>query len=226
MSVFKKLPKKDKPRERFLKVGENNLTNEELLEIVFKTGTRDFSVKELSCLLLSKITDITKLKDISVKELTDIKGIGIVKAIELKCAIELGRRVYEEITIDNVIECTNPSNIIKYFNYLFKDKKQEEFYVLYLDNKKKYLSHKLLFVGSINYSIVHPRDIFREAYLNSASYIICIHNHPSGDATPSCEDIEITKRLVDIGNIHSIPLIDHIVIGSDNYYSFYEDNNL
>lgn len=226
MIKFKNLPNKDKPRERFLKVGEKNLTNEELLEIVIKTGTKNYSLKELSCQILEKISDITKLKELSIRELTNIKGIGVVKAIEIKSAIELGRRVYEETTIDNVIECTNPINIINYFNYLFKDKKQEEFYVLYLDNKKKYLSHKLLFVGSINYSIVHPRDIFREAYLISASYIICIHNHPSGDATPSKEDIDITKKIKEISCIHSIPLIDHIVIGNNNYYSFYEDKNL
>jgi DNA repair protein RadC len=226
MIAFKNLPDSDKPRERLIKVGAANLTNEELIEIVLKTGTRKCSVKELSCLILEKVNNINELKNLSLNELTNIKGIGLVKAIELKAAIELGRRVYENVALDDVIECTSPLNIINYFNYLFKDKKQEEFYVLYLDNKKKYLAHKLLFVGSINYSVVHPRDVFREAYLLSASYLICIHNHPSGDATPSQEDITITSKLKEISYIHSIPLIDHIVIGRDCYYSFYEDKNL
>jgi DNA repair protein RadC len=226
MIAFKNLPDGDKPRERLIKVGETNLTNEELIEIVLKTGTRTCSIKELSCLVLEKVNNITDLKKISLTELTNIKGIGLVKAIELKAAIELGRRVYENVAIDDVIECTTPMNIINYFNYLFKEKKQEEFYVLYLDNKKKYLSHKLLFIGSVNYSIVHPRDIFREAYLISASYLICIHNHPSGDASPSKEDITITEKLKEISYIHSIPLIDHIIIGNNCYYSFYEDKNL
>ena len=127
---------------------------------------------------------------------------------------------------NDIISCTNPSNIINYFNYLFKNKKQEEFYVLYLDNKKKYLDKKKLFVGSINLSVSHPREIFKEAYLLSSSYIICIHNHPSGDATPSKEDILVTKKLKHIGDIHGIYLVDHIIIGDNNYYSFYEDNNI
>lgn len=226
MTIFKNIPNSDKPRERFLKVGVKNLTNEELLQIVIKTGTKNYSVKELSWEILSKVKNIKNLKNISIKELTEIKGIGLVKAIEIKSIVELGRRINEDITLDNIIECTNPKNIIKYFNYLFRGKKQEEFYVIYLDNKKKYLSHKKLFIGSINYSIVHPRDVFREAYINSASYIICIHNHPSGDANPSKEDIEITKKIKDISILHSIPLIDHIIIGKDNYYSFYEDKTI
>ena len=226
MTMFKNMPKSDKPRERFLKVGEKNLTNEELLQIVLKTGTKNYSVKELSLEILSRVKNITNLKDISIKELTSIKGIGLVKAIEIKSVVELGRRINEDITLDNVIQCTNPINIIKYFNNLFRDKKQEEFYVIYVDNKKKYLSHKLLFIGSINFSIVHPRDIFREAYINSASYIICIHNHPSGDATPSTEDIDITNKIKEISILHSIPLIDHIIIGKNNYYSFYENKNI
>ena len=97
---------------------------------------------------------------------------------------------------------------------------------IYLDNQKNYLSKKLLFKGTVNYSLVHPREIFKEAYLLSASYIICLHNHPSGDATPSKNDIELTKKIKEIGLLHGIPLIDHIVIGNNNYYSFYEDNNL
>lgn len=226
MINFKNIPNLDKPRERLVMVGEDNLTNEELIQIILKTGTKGISVKELACKILEMVTNIRQLKDLSLHDLMELDGIGRVKAIELKAAIELGRRVYERVGIDNIVECSNPSNIINYFNYLFYDKVQEEFYVLYLDNKKNYISHKLLFKGSINYSVVHPRDIFREAYMVSASYIICIHNHPSGDATPSKEDINVTRKIKEIGIIHSIPLIDHIVIGNNNYYSFYEDDNL
>lgn len=226
MIDFKKLPDIDKPRERLIRIGEENLTNEELIEIILNTGTKGVSVKELSCKVLEKIFNVKELRNLSLQELMNIGGIGKAKAIKIKASIELGRRVYENTGIEEVIKCSNPINIINYFNYLFQNKVQEEFYVLYLDNKKKYISHKLLFRGSINYSIVHPRDIFREAYSSSASYIICIHNHPSGDATPSNEDINITNKIKEIGIIHSIPLIDHIIIGNNNYYSFYEDNNL
>ena len=111
-------------------------------------------------------------------------------------------------------------------NDLFKDKKQEYFYVVYLDNQKKYIDKKLLFKGTVNFSLVHPREIFKEAYILSASYIVCIHNHPSGDASPSNNDIEITRRIKEISDIHGIGFIDHIIIGNNNYYSFFEDDNL
>ena len=95
-----------------------------------------------------------------------------------------------------------------------------------MDNQKKYIDKKLLFKGTVNYSLVHPREIFKEAYLLSASYIVCIHNHPSGNASPSGNDIDITKRIKEIENMHGIGLLDHIIIGDNNYYSFFEDDNL
>ena len=170
--------------------------------------------------------NIIKEKDITINKLIQIEGIGEIKAIELLAIIELSKRINAPILEKDIITCTNPLNIINYFNYLFKDKRQEEFYCLYLDNKKKYLDKIKLFIGSINISIVHPREVFKHAYLLSASFIICIHNHPSGDATPSKEDIIITKKLKEIGSLHGIPLIDHIIIGNNNYYSFFEDKNV
>ncbi len=226
MINFKELPNTEKPRERLVNKGKESLSNEELLSIILKTGTKDKSVKEVSFELLNLVKDIRNLKDVSIKTLTNIKGIGKVKAIELLAVIELGKRIYEEVNDNDLISCTSPVNIINYFNYLFKDKKQEEFYVIFLDNKKKYISKKLLFVGSINYSIVHPREIFKEAYLYSASSIICIHNHPSGDPYPSKEDDNITIKIKEIGLIHGISLIDHIIIGKNNYYSYYENKKI
>lgn len=194
--------------------------------IILKTGTKKYSVKDVSLNLLKYCNGINNLKDMTLNTLTNIPGIGKVKAIELMAIIELSKRINEENSIKKMINCTNPKTIINYFNYIFKDKKQEEFYCLYLDNKKKYLDKKRLFIGSISSSVAHPREIFKNAYLLSASFIICIHNHPSGDATPSKEDIVITKKLKDIGDIHAIYLIDHIIIGNNNYYSFFEDNNI
>ena len=226
MIKFKELPNTEKPRERLVNKGKESLSNEELLSIIFKTGTKNISVKEVSCELLNLVKDIRSLKDVSINTLTSIKGIGKVKAIELLAVIELGKRIYAEVNDNDLINCTSPVNIINYFNYLFKDKKQEEFYVIFLDNKKKYISKKLLFIGSINYSIVHPREIFKEAYLCSASFIICLHNHPSGDSYPSKEDDNITRKIKEIGLIHGIPLIDHIIIGKNNYYSYFENEKI
>lgn len=223
---FKNIPNDDKPRERLLKYGVNNLSNEELLSIILRTGTKKYNVKELSNNILCYFNGIANMKDMRINNLLNIEGVGKIKAIELLAAIELGKRVYEEDAYNNLVSLTNPKNIIKYFNNLFKNKKQEYFYVIYLDSKGKYIDKKLLFKGILNKSLVHPRDIFKEAYLLSACSFVCIHNHPSGDATPSLEDINITKNLKELGLIHGINLIDHIIIGKDNYYSFYEDNNL
>lgn len=194
--------------------------------IILKTGTKKYSVKDISNNLINYSKGIKNLKNMTINKLINIPGLGKVKSIELMAIIELAKRMNEELLIKDVINCTSPQSIIKYFNYLFKNKYQEEFYVLYLDNKKKYIDKMKLFVGSINKSIVHPREIFKNAYLASASFIICIHNHPSGDSTPSKEDIIFTQTLYKISNLHAIYLIDHIIIGNNNYYSFFEDNNI
>jgi len=223
---IKNMPTEERPRERLVKYGADALANEELLSIILKTGTKKYSSKEVAGNLLSKIKNIQNLKEISINNLKEIEGIGTVKAIELKAIIELGKRIYEDITYEEIVKCTTPNNIVRHFNYLFKDKKQEEFYVLYLDKKKKLLGKKRLFIGTSDTSLSHPREIFKEAYLLSSSYIICIHNHPSGDASPSKDDELFTKKIKEIGALHAIPILDHLIIGKDNYYSFFENNQL
>lgn len=223
---FKTLPDEEKPRERLFLYGAKNLSNEELLMILLKTGTKKISVKDLAGELLIKSGGIRNLKNITYPQLIQIEGIGKVKATEILALVELSRRIEENVPLVDVLNCTSPEVIIRYFHYLFKEKKQEEFYVLYLDNKKNYLEKKRLFIGSINYSIAHPREIFKNAYLLSASFIICLHNHPSGDPTPSKEDIQITKNINEIGALHAIFLIDHIIIGRDCYYSFHENHHI
>ena len=223
---LKKIPEEEKPRERLLKYGKDNISTNELIEIVLKSGTRKDGIKEISHNIMSSVNNINELKDMEVNTLMNIEGMSKVKAIELVAAIELGRRVYMDDNYKELVELTNPSSIINYFHGLFSGKKQEYFYVVYLDNQKKYIDKKLLFKGTVNYSLVHPREIFKEAYMLSASYMVCIHNHPSGDASPSNNDIEITRKIKEISNIHGIGFIDHIIIGNNNYYSFFEDDNL
>ena len=191
--------------------------------IILKSGTKKKSVKELAIELLSTCKDIRNIKNFTIQELLKIEGIGTVKAIEICGMIELFKRVYTTVDEKELITFNNPNTIINYFYDLFIDKKQEEFYCVYLDQKKKYIGKKKLFIGTINSSIVHPREIFKEAYLLSASFIICIHNHPSGDSTPSNEDIILTKKIKELGELHCIYLVDHIIIGNKNYYSFYNN---
>ena len=223
---LKTLPEEEKTRERLIKYGKENISTNELIEIILKSGTRNKGIKEISHNILSSVNNINELKTAEISTLEKIEGMSKIKAIELIAAIELGRRVYEDNKYQNLVKLTSPATIIDYFHTEYKDKKQEIFTVLYLDNQKNYLDKKELFKGTVNYSLVHPREIFKEAYLLSASYIVCIHNHPSGDATPSKNDIELTRKIKELGILHGITLMDHIVIGDNNYYSFYEDNNL
>ena len=226
MYKFKELPSDEKPRERLKMYGAKNLSNEELIMILLKTGTKKYSVKDIAFNLLKSCGGIVGLRNMSLNKLKEIEGIGEVKAIELLAVIEISRRINAPISEKDLFKCNNPISIINYFNYLFKNKLQEEFYVIYLDNKKKYIDKLKLFVGSINSSIVHPREVFKNAYLLSASFIICIHNHPSGDPLPSREDIVLTTKIKEIGELHGIGLVDHIIIGKDSYYSFYENKNV
>lgn len=224
MYRIKEIPKDERPRERLKEVGVENITNTELLSIILKTGTKNKSVKDLSLEIL-KNHEIVDLKDISINDLMKIKGIGEVKAIELLSAIELGKRIY--LKEPKVLEkLDNPKEIWESSRYLLNNKKQEYFYCLYFDNKQRLIERKLLFMGTINRSVTHMREIFKEAYRVSATSLVCIHNHPSNDVTPSKEDIKFTRNLFKTGELQGIPVVDHIIIGDDNYYSFYEHINI
>lgn len=219
--LIKDIPINDRPRERLINYGVKNISNEDLISIILKTGTKNKSVKDISNFVLKEFKDISNLKNLNINRLMKIEGIGKVKAIELIAAIELGRRVYLEKNI-NEIKIKDSNDIYKIFNNILKYKQQEHFYALYLDSKNKIIEKKLLFVGTINKSVAHPREIFKNAYLTSASFIICVHNHPSGDPTPSKEDIVFTNNLMEIGKLNNIPILDHIIIGNNSYYSFFE----
>ena len=219
---IKDLPESEKPRERAIKCGISTLSNEELLSIILKTGTKNISVKTLASKVLQELKDINSLKDITINKLIKIKGIGKVKAIELIASLELGKRVY--YLNDNKNNILNSSNkVFDYFKDILMYETQENFIAVYLDSKSRIISYKLLFKGTLNTSCVHPREIFKYAFLESAYSIIVIHNHPSGEVTPSAPDIELTNVLFEIGKLMGIPVIDHIIIGKTKYYSFYEN---
>ena len=221
---IKDKPINERPREKLLELGKESLTDSELLSIIIKTGLKEENVETISLNLLNKYK-LEDLIDIELEELTSIKGIGKVKAIELLSCIELGKRIYLKQS-KKLTKLSTPKEIYEYVKYLFIDKNQEIFYCLYFNNKQELINKKLLFIGTINQSITHPREVFKEAYKLSASTIICIHNHPSNDTTPSNADILFTNSLVEIGKIQGIPIIDHIIVGKDNYYSFLENNKL
>ena len=219
---IKEKPLKERPREKLLYLGKENLSDSDIISIILKTGLKGENVENISLNLIKKYS-LEDLKEIEFEELTSIKGIGKVKAIELLACIELGKRIYLKENI-KLTKLSTPKDIFNYIKYLFIDKKQEYFYCLYFNNKQELLKRKLLFLGTINNSVTHTREIFKEAYKLSASSIVCIHNHPSNDVTPSKADIKFTNCLVKTGNIQGIPIIDHIIVGDSNFYSFYEHN--
>lgn len=223
MYKIKELPISERPRERLKQVGVENLSDKELLAIILKTGTKDKSVTDLSLDILKEYS-LKDLREISINKLTSIKGIGEVKALELLATIELGRRIFlkEETTLTKY---TNPKDIWIKTKFLFTDLKQEHFYALYFDNKQNLINKKLLFIGTINQSIVHPREVFKEAYRLSATSIICLHNHPTNDPTPSKADIIFTENIMHIGQVQGIPVLDHIIVCENSYYSFYDNKN-
>ena len=223
---IKDIPEEERPRERLVSSGVANLSNTELLSIILKTGTKNRSVSDLAVDVLKEVKNISNLQDITLSKLESIKGIGRVKAIEVLAAVELGRRIFTCKSQNKKVTFRDAKSIWRECRELFINKKQECFYCLYFNNKQELIERKLLFMGTINRSVVHPREIFREAYLLSASSIICLHNHPSGDVKPSMEDIRFTKNIVEIGKIQGIPVLDHLIVTEDDYYSFYENKNI
>lgn len=219
------IPLDERPRERLLNVGASNLSNQELLSIILKNGTKNKNVKDVALELLTKY-NLSDLKEVSINKLIEIEGIGTVKAIELLATIEFGKRIFLGSKKTKLKKLSNAYEIWQDSRYLFDGVKQEYFYCLYFNNKQELIERKLLFMGTINKSITHPREVFKEAYRLSASSIVCMHNHPSGDINPSKADILFTESLVKTGYIQGIPVIDHIIVGDDNYYSFYDHKNI
>ena len=216
------IPISERPRERLIHYGVESLGNDELLAILLRCGTKDMSVKELSHYILKELSNIHDMKEMNYEKLVSIKGIGPAKACQVLAAIELGNRLSKKYDCVKEIKIAKAEEIYFYYRELLKDKKQECFYCIYLDTKNKIIKDKLLFMGTLNQSLVHPREVFKEAYLCSASSIICIHNHPAGSSEPSKLDIILTEQLGEVGKILGIPLLDHIIVGKNQYFSFME----
>lgn len=215
------MPYKERPRERFMHYGQEALATHELIAIILRTGTKECSVLELSKNIFYSYDSLRALSKTSVEHLVTLKGMGKAKAIQLLSALELGKRLYQE-QYAKTAQLTSPSEV---YNYLKADMElldQEMFYALYLNTKGKLIKKQLLFIGSLNSALVHPREVFKHAVTLSAASIIIVHNHPSGDPNPSKSDCDITEVMVENGKLMDIEIIDHIVIGQGKFYSFRE----
>ncbi|WP_164668476.1 RadC family protein [Virgibacillus doumboii] len=223
--MIKDVPKEDRPRERLIKLGSSNLSNQELLAILLGSGTKDESVMTLSNRVLMHFEGLNLLKDATIEELTAIKGIGTAKGVLLLSALELGRRLSQYKPNEKYV-IRSPEDGADYVMEEMRGLNQEHFVVLFLNTKNQIIHRQTIFIGSLNASIVHPREVFREAVKRSAASIICAHNHPSGDPSPSQEDIHVTRRLVESGKMIGIELLDHLVIGDRKFVSLKEKGYL
>lgn len=223
-STTKELPGEQRPYEKCLKYGPEMLTDAELLAAIIRTGSKGLSairVAEEILGLSRSEKGILGIFHLSIKELTEIKGMGEVKAIQMKCIAELSRRIAKANAYQSLV-FTNPATIADYYMEDLRHQEREHLVLLMLNTKNKLIQDMVLSRGTVNSSLVSSREIFVEALKCHAVYIILVHNHPSGDPTPSREDILITRRLKEAGNLIGISLIDHIIIGDNKYISLKE----
>ncbi|RIN08115.1 JAB domain-containing protein [Staphylococcus xylosus] len=219
---IKELANNQKPRERLLNNGPAHLSDGELLAILINTGRKGFSSLDIANELLKSVESLKQLKALSINDLNKVKGIGLYKALILKAAFELGERMHSG-SLDEKIQITSPQDVANFMMGKMEHLTQEKFIVLFLNSKNVVIKQKTIFIGTLNSSIVHPREIFSEAIKWASNAIVVLHNHPSGDTTPSKEDIRTTDRLRECGEILGIDLLDHIIIGDHTYMSMVED---
>lgn len=218
---IKNWPEDERPREKLLKRGAEALTDAELLALILRTGdaTGKLSAIDLGRSLLQEFGDLRTLAGATVAELCRIRGIGPAKAVSIKAALELANR-FQTRRLENLERFTAPTQIFEHFHHEFRDRRKEYFLALLLDGKNRIIKRVQISEGSLNQSIVHPREVFNPAVRESAAAIILVHNHPTGDPTPSREDIEITRRLREAGELMGVKVLDHIIIGDGTFLSF------
>ncbi len=221
--MIKELPQEERPREKMLRNGAQALSNAELLAILLRTGTKNDSVLRVAERLLKKYEElgVAALGSVVPQELSKIKGIGNVKAVTVVAAIELGKRLHGLASAERPI-IRAPQDAADLLMARLRYEPKEHFLSVLLSTKNHVLATPTISIGSLNASIVHPRELFREAIHYSAAAIILVHNHPSGDPTPSQEDIMLTRKIVEAGKILEIHVLDHVIIGDNKYVSLKE----
>ena len=220
--TVKELPLDDRPREKLLMRGAQNLSDAELIAILLRTGKKGTSVLEISRELIKSEGNLAVLATRTVESLQKVSGIGKDKAATLAAAFELSRRILSQAKWFSNKKVTSPQEIADVFIPLLRDENKEKFIVVCLNSSNKIIKHEIISIGNLNSSVVHPREIFKVAIDCASASIILIHNHPSGNPEPSNEDIRITKKIVDSGKILDIPVFDHLIIAGETYTSFVE----
>lgn len=219
-SLVRDLPSAERPRERLQRLGPENLASAELLAIVLRTGVRGQGALQLATSLVASPGGLRKLLNSPVEELAAVPGIGMAKACSIRAALELGRRLGVETVTRPAIR--SPQDVSGLLMGEMRYLEKEQFRVLLLNTKNQVLAIEVVSLGDLTSAIVHPREVFKEAVRRAAAAVILVHNHPSGDPSPSREDIEVTKRVTEAGKILGIEVLDHIVIGDNRYISLRE----
>lgn len=215
------LPKPERPRERLQKFGPEALSAQELLALVIGRGIPKKSVMNIAQELLARFGNIKAIGQATIEELSQIKGIGLAKAAQIKACFELGRREELEPEFKNY-DIKDPEAVVKAIRAGIKDKAKEHFKLILLNPRNKIIGISTISIGTLNASLVHPREVFKDAITRSAASVVLAHNHPSGDPEPSEDDLKITKKLVESGKLLGIEVIDHIIIGKNNFCSYKE----
>ena len=216
---IKEIALEQRPRERLRRDGADKLSDAELLALLIQYGSKGESAVDLSNRLILTF-ELDKLNSLSLQELMKIKGIGLAKASKLVAAFELSKRVSSGKICEKIVK--NPSDIASHYMEKLKDLKKEHFIAVFLDSKNKVIKDEVISIGTLNSSLVHPREVFKEAIKHSANSIILVHNHPSGDPEPSAEDEQITEKLFEAGELLNIKVLDHVIVGKDKFWSFKE----
>lgn len=221
---IKEWPQDERPREKLLNQGAAGLTDAELLALVVRSGdsATGQSAIDLGRNLIGHFGgNLRELGNAGVPELTAIKGMGLAKAAGVKAAFTLASR-FQARKLERFDRFTSPQQVFDYFHHEFRDSRKEYFLVLLLDGKNRIIRRVQISEGSLNQSIVHPREVFSPAVRESAAALILVHNHPTGDPAPSGEDLAVTRRLRDAGELMGIKVLDHIIVGDGEYVSFVE----
>jgi DNA repair protein RadC len=216
--TIKSMPEQERPRERLISGGDEQLSDCELLAIIIRDGTPEASALELARTLISKYETFRAMSAASIADLCAVKGIGPAKAAQIKAALAIARRFAQQKLAPGK-RFGGSRDVFEYFCERLRDEKKETFWSVLLDQKNKIIKVDPVSVGSLAESLVHPREVFRNAVRESAASVLFVHNHPSGDPRPSPEDIEITKKLALTGDIVGIKVLDHVIIGGEEFVS-------
>lgn len=222
--TMKNLPESEQPYEKYVLHGEESLSDAELLSIILKSGTKEANSLDIAReILKGNHNNLLNLYDLSYRDLMQFSGVGKVKAIQLKAVAELSRRI-SKTNSGYRLRMDNPESIADYYMEQLRHAKQEQLLCAFFDAKNNFLGDVVVSKGAVNYTYVSPRDVFRYAFDYEAVMLILLHNHPSGDPTPSEDDLRITRRIEKGAQILQLELVDHIIVGDNRYYSFKENN--